>query len=796
MGMNQAISRRRFLRMSLSVMGSAAMLTTAPRLLRTLAQNPESAHWLVTAENEVIVPTVCLLCPSGCGMLARVADGNLVKMEGSPMHPINLGALCPKGQAAPELLYNPDRIEGPLKRVGDRGAGQWEPITWDEAIKTVAGKLSSLREDGHPERAAMLYGETRGQKRPFLERFMAAVGSPNAVSHDSLNIEAAKLGTLFTQGIYDLPAYDLENSNYVLSFGASFLEAGRSPQRMVSGFSYLRRGRADRGKVVVIDPRQGVTGAKADEWIPIIPGTDGALALAIANVIIRTGQFDSDFVHNYSFGFDDFTDDDGKQHKGFKNYVLENFDPRRVEQISGVPATTISRIAGEFAGNRPSIALVPGKGGLLNGSLNGVAAAMAIHCLNALVGSIETPGGILTQRYLGCQEWPPMPSDPVAEDGRDKERVDGAGTLFPIGRQAFQAVADRILDGYPVEALFMYDANPVYEAPGGGRFTKAFEKIPFIVSFATFMDESASYADLVLPEPTFLERWEDDHMEAIGYPGIALRQPVVPPILDTMNTGDFLLGVAQEIGGPVAQAFPWQSYKELLQDRLRNVGVDWDTLTDLGLWLTPGYRYARKGSERWIEEVVGADRRHAPRDGRFDFFSRELSCLLAGSSNDELASKGATVSGDVLFLPHYEPVSYVGDEADYPFLLNVVTLMSLGPYSYNANMPSLQEISGMTVRESWDSWVEMNPRAALEKRLENGQQVWVESPLGKVKTKLKFVEALRPDVVNLPHNQGHEEIGRFAKDRGVNGLTIMNPASEPFSGLAAYTNTRVKVYPA
>jgi anaerobic selenocysteine-containing dehydrogenase len=235
-------------------------------------------------------------------MLARIADGNLVKMEGSPMHPINLGALCPKGQAAPELLYNPDRLEGPLKRVGDRGAGQWEPITWDEAIKTVAGKLSSLREDGHPERAAMLYGETRGQKRPFLERFMAAVGSPNAVSHDSLNIEAAKLGTLFTQGIYDLPAYDLENSNYVLSFGASFLEAGRSPQRMVSGFSYLRRGRADRGKVVVIDPRQGVTGAKADEWIPIIPGTDGALALAIANVIIRTGQFDSDFVQNYSFG--------------------------------------------------------------------------------------------------------------------------------------------------------------------------------------------------------------------------------------------------------------------------------------------------------------------------------------------------------------------------------------------------------------------------------------------------------------------------------------------------------------
>jgi len=250
------------------------------------------------------------------------------------------------------------------------------------------------------------------------------------------------------------------------------------------------------------------------------------------------------------------------------------------------------------------------------------------------------------------------------------------------------------------------------------------------------------------------------------------------------------------MGGPVAQAFPWQSYEALLQERLRDVGADWDTLTDLGLWLTPGYRYSRRGSERWIEEVVGADRLHAPRDGRFDFFSRELSCLLTGAGSEELADMSTTVSGDALFLPHYEPVSYIGEEAEYPFMLNVITLMSLGPYSYNANMPSLQEISGMTVREGWDSWVEMNPHAARERGLENGQIVWIESPLGKVKTQLKYVEALRPDVVNLPHNQGHEAVGRLARDRGVNGLTIMNPASEPFSGLASYTNTRVKVFPA
>lgn len=789
------MSRRRFLRLATGVAATAAALGSGRGLRYFLEDEAERTKLsFETAENEKIVPTVCLLCPSGCGMLARVADGNLVKLEGSPMHPVNLGALCPKGQAAPELLYNPDRLTGPMRRVGERGAGQWESISWDEAAQIVTENLEDLRKNGRPERAALLYGETRGQMRGFLTHFMSAIGSPNAISHDSLNIEVAKLGMLFTQGIYDLPAYDLENSNYVISFGANLLEAGRNPQRTVSGLSYLRRGRADRGKVVVFDPRQGVTGAKSDEWIPLTPGTDAALALAIANVIITTGQFDSDFVNNYSFGFDDFTDDDGRQHKGYKNYVLENFDPRRVEQISGVPATTISRIAGEFAGNKPAVAILPAKGGLLNGSLNGLAAAMAIHSLNALVGAIETRGGVLTQRYPACGEWPTLPPDPVAEAGRSTERVDGARSEFPLGRHAYQATADRLLDGNPIETLFLYDANPVYETPGGSRFVEMFRQIPLIVSFATFMDESAEQADLVLPEPTFLERWQDDFIEGLGYPGVGLRQPVVDPLHDTMNSADFLIQVAHKMGGPVAQAMPWPSFEGLLQERLRDVGTDWDTLKDLGVWLTPGYRFARRGSERWINEVMGAQREKAPRDGRFDFFSRELNCLLGDHDQDQIAALGAKVTGDTLFLPHYEPVTFAGEEESFPFVLNVFTLMSLGPHSYAANMPTLQEISGMTVGERWGSWVEMNSEKAHELGLEDKEMVWVESPFGKIQTKLRHVKSLSEEVVNIPHNQGHTAVGRWAKNRGVNGLEIINPASEPFTGLAALSNTRVKVY--
>lgn len=795
--MGKGLSRREFLISTGILAGGTLASGSLINLIESLniAAPDAGFHYVMNGGTETFIPSVCLLCPSGCGMTARVIDGRLVKFEGNPMHPINAGVLCPKGQAAPELLYNPDRLTGPVRRVGERGSDEWEAITWDEAIETLAIRLNDLRENRHPERAALLYGETRGQMREFLSRFMNAIGSPNVVSHDSLNIEAAKLAMYLTQGIYDLPAYDLEQANYILSFGANMLEAGRTPQRTIGGYAFMRRGRARRGKLVMIDPRQGITGAKADEWIPIKPGTDAALALGIAHVLISTGQFDSDFVQNYSFGFEDYIDDDRNYHQGFKNFVLEHYAPANVEAITGVSANTIFRLAGEFAENSPSIAMMPAKGGLLNGSVNGLYTAMAIHALNGMVGNIDKPGGVMVQRYMPCPPWSELPADSIAETGRQVERVDGAGTVFPVGRHAYQAVADRVLEGYPLDLLMLYDANPIYETPGGQRFIEAFDQIPMIVSFSSFIDDTAHYADLILPEPTFMERYQDDHIEGVGFPGVGLRQPIVEPLHNTMHTGDFLIQVAREMGGTVSDAFPWNSFEELLQERLSLVGASWEQLKEYGIWLTPGYRFARRGSTTWINEVVGAERQHAPRDGRFDFYSRELQCLIGDKSDDELRAMGITSEGTNIYLPHYEEAHFAGDEEDYPFVLNVVTLMSLGSHSYNANMPTLQEISGMTVNETWNSWLEMNPESAEHLHLEDGEMVYVESEFGQLEVKLRYVKGLRPDVVNLPHNQGHKGVGRWANNRGINGLEIINPESEPVTGLASFTNTRVRVYP-
>ena len=789
-------TRRDFLKIggSAAAAGAAATLVNRTHGSTALAHPPSKFHFVAGGE-ETFVPTVCSLCPSGCGIVARVVDGHAVKLEGNPVHPINLGALCPKGQASLELLYNPDRIKGPMRRVGERGQGGWEPINWETALQMVTEKLQSLRANGNPERFAFMYGETRGQMRPLIERFTEAIGSPNAISHDSLNIEASKLAYRMTQGINDLLAYDLENANYILSFGASLLEAGRFPQRMVAGLSYTRRSRPVRSKFVMVDPRQGVSGAKADEWIPIKPGTDAALAMGIAYVLISSNMYNKEFVENYTFGFEDFEDEQGNKHQGFRNYVLRNFDLKKASEITGIPSGTIARIAGEFATNPPAMAIVPHKGGLLNGSANGLYTAMAVHALNALLGNIDKQGGMLVQRYPACPGWPALASDAIAEKGRQAERADGAGTRFPLAQHAYQAVAERVLAGepYPVDTLFLYDANPVYECPGGANFIEAFQKIPFIVSFASFLDETAQYADLILPDHVFLERLQDDFVEGLGYTGVALRQPVVEPLYRTRNAADVLIDIAHRVGGPVAASFPWGDFEELLKYRLQDVGTDWDGLKKLGVWSVPPYEFTDWGADGWTD-VVGRDRQGAPRDGRFDFYSREMFCYLGDADESRLKELGISATGDTVFMPHYEPATTDGEEKEYPYHLNVITLMSIGPYSYNANLPTLQEISGMAALATWDSWVEINPETARELGIRHDNQVWIESAQGRVRTRARLMPGLRPDVINLPYNQGHTAVGHWAKDRGVHGLDLMKSNSEPLTGLAAFTNTRVKIY--
>ncbi|MFQ6057291.1 MAG: molybdopterin-dependent oxidoreductase [Anaerolineae bacterium] len=801
------ITRRTFLKAA-----GAGTATVAVAKLRSPIFQPQTDGAAPSQHDERWVPTVCLQCPGGCGILVRVVDGRAIKVEGNPLHPINKGKVCPKANAGLQVLYDPDRIKGPMRQVGQRGSGQWEPITWEEAIQTVAHELRALRDAGQPHSLVFLTGRVQGQMEGLIERFCRAYGTPNLVNHGSMSVEGTRIANYLVQGHHAESAYDWDNTMYVLSFGRAFLEASRPTVRQLRAFGYMRRDRPNkRAKFIQIEPRLSITAAKADEWIPIKPGTDGALALGIAHVIVAEELWDQDFVGKYTHGFDDWTDEAGVSHMGFRTLVLRDYSPRQVEAITGVPAETIVRIAQEFATTRPCIA-AGGRG--ISMQSNGLFNWMAIQALNALVGSFEVPGGVMTQREPPFMPWPEVITDAVAEQGLAMPRVDHAGTRrYPLARNVYQQVPDSILaeDPYPVKALLLYYTNPLFSTPQVSRFYEAIQKVPFVVSFSPFLDDSSVHADLILPDHTYLERWQDDVVDpSLGYPVVSLRQPAVEPLHNTMNTGDVLLRIARRVGGGMAESFPWTTFQEVLHYRIGGLWQAergsirattfthfWDEFSTKGVWHDPPYLFGQWG------RVFNTP------SGRFEFYSQHLQRTLEGLAQQEAAHKGTSAAeeleamladlevgarGDELYLPHYEPPLYIGDEAEYPFHLNTFKVMAHAE-GRGANSPWLAEKFGLHVNMKWDSWLEINPQAAEVLGIHDGDWVWVESPLGeRFKVRVKLYPGARPDTVNMPFEFGHRAYGRWAQGRGVNPNWLIINAYNRLGGTAAWFSTRVKVY--
>jgi anaerobic selenocysteine-containing dehydrogenase len=713
------------------------------------------------------VHTTCALCPSGCGLRVRVVDGRAVKVEGNPLHPLNQGVCCLRGQASLETLYSPERIQRPRIQTGPKGGSDWREISWDEALALVTEKLAGLREAGLAHTVAALHGETRGSMRSLINRWMTAYGSPNTVALDPAGEQTARLAMLLSQGINGYPIYDLNNANYVISFGGNLLETSRHVIGHLAALAFMRRGRPVRGKFVAVHPRLSLTGVKADEWAPIRPGTEGALALGMANVIINSNLYDADFVREFTFGFEDFTDAAGALHTGFKRLVLERYTLERVEFITGVPAATIARLAGEFAANRPAVAILPVEPDGLN-----LYDALAVHALNALVGSIDVKGGVLVQRFPTLAEWPAYTADRAAAASLAQPRLD-ADAASPLAPLPGAALAERLLADapYPINAVILYNANPVYESPAGGRVAEALLKIPFVVSFAATLDETAAHADLILPASSFLEIWGDDFIEGAGYPGVSLRRPVVEPVHDTRNPGDVLLELAARFGGTLGQALPYADYKALVEHRLSAIDMDRARFAENGVWSEMVYFNAQPGSAAW-PNVVGRDRLNAPKDGRFDFFSRELFALhgAAGRAAGSVADRpgqGTPPPGiapaDLACLPHFTAPDETAAAGAYPLLLVAQGLITQ-PRGWQGIMPTLQECYGLQANMKWRSWVEISPAAARSLGVANGDPVWVESPAGKVQAIVRIYAGLWPNAIYLPPGLGHRTQTKWGRD--------------------------------
>ncbi|MCP4543957.1 MAG: molybdopterin-dependent oxidoreductase [Chloroflexi bacterium] len=765
--------RRRFLKLA----GGTAVVGALHRLglvgLDSLAARRQQRSEPVSDQQ---VLGTCRLCAGGCGLSARVLDGRVVKLDGNPFHPNNQGRLCPKGQAGLQALYDPDRIKMPMRRVAGQG---WQQVSWQEALGEISGKLQALRDSGHPERLVFLHDGKRGPTSDLIARFCQVFGTPNDVRYPSHSADGTPLAHWLTQGWNEHAGYDWENTNYLLCFGGALLEAWQPLVRQLRGYSRMRRGRPhQRAKIVQIESRGSVTAAKADEWVSIRPGTEGALALSIAHVIIRDGIFDADFVAEHTFGFEDWTDDAGKLHIGFSTLVLRDYAPVHVSEITGVSEEMIERIAREFAAARPAAVAA----GDVSGYSNSLYSQWAVHTLNALVGSIDAPGGVLRQMEPPLASWPEPTLDEIAAQGLAQPRADGANTAeFPLAESVPHALTQA---PYPIDILFLYHSNPIYDNPSSD-WEAVIENVPLVVSLSPYLDETSEHADLLLPDSIYLEKWFLEPLEpSLGHPAVGLGQPIIEPLYDTRNTADVLIELARAVGGPVAAAMPWNGFVEAIQEQARGLyqagyglpSADtfdefWAELQARGVWYDQPYEFGQ-----W-------ERVFATPSGKFEFASQLL--------KERLGALDTSFDSEDL-LSHYQPPLFAGDESEYPFHLHTFKMITYTE-RWGANLPWLQEIYGLHVQEKWNSWVELNPETAHTLGIADGDIVRLESPQGSIELKVRLWPGTPHDMVSVPLGQGHTSGGRWAENRGANPNEIIAPLLDSQSGELATQSTRVRI---
>ena len=769
------LARRTFLKLAGAAAAAGGLYKLGLVGLESLASPEEQAPG---PSSDRQIHGICRLCASGCGLSARVVDSRVVKLDGNPFHPNNQGKLCPKGQAGLQVLYDPDRIKGPMRRV----EGGWRQVSWSEALNEIADRLQALRDSGHPEQMVFLHDGKRGPTSDLIARFCRAFGTPNDVRRLRHSADGTPLTHLLTQGWNDHAAYDWETTNYLLCFGGAFLEAWQPLVRQLRAYSRMRRGRPGRrAKIVQIETRASVTATKADEWLSINPGTEGALALGIAHVIVRDEVYDAEFVTEHTYGFEDWTDETGNGHIGFRTLVLRDYSPGRVAGITGVPTETIERIAREFAATRPAVAA-----GDVSGYSNSLYSQWAIHALNALVGSTDVPGGVMRQTEPPLAPWSEPAPDEIAAQGLIWPRADGADAgRFPLARNVPHALTQA---PYPIEVLFLYHTNPVYDDPPGLGWRTTLEGVPLVVSFSPYLDETSEYADLLLPDCTYLEKWFLEPLEpSLGCPAVGLGQPIVDPLYDTRNTADVLIGLAQAMGGSLATAMPWASFVEAIQEQVQG-------LYQAGIG-TPSAETTETFEEFWAElrsRAVWYDQPHefgqwgsafVTPSGKFEFASQIL--------KERLETLGTSFEDNDL-LPRYQAPTFEGEESTYPFHLRTFKMITYTE-RWGANIPWLQEIYGLHVQEKWDNWVELNPETAHELGIHDGDLVQVESAQGSIELKARLWPGTPPEVVSIPLGQGHTTGGRWAENRGANPNELMAPLTDPLSGELATQSTRVRI---
>lgn len=830
----EQVGRRRFLRVigTGAVAGGALALSGCGPSIganeHDLPSNAEGVQQWGRNAGEWI-PSCCNMCGGQSGIMVHVVNGVVEKIEPNNWNPNNYsnistdffdgytrergckegGVICPKGNAGIAQLYDPDRVKRPLKRTNpDKSPGadpRWQEITWDQALDEIAAKLRTLRDAGDAHK--LLWISEDHSFTHIQDDFCKLFGTPNYSMHANLCDVARKAS--FKCVIGDTrPLADFIQSKYILLFGWNPTSAIK--------WVYLPRiltRAVERGaRLVVVDPYLSDTAAKAHEWVSLRPGTDGALALAMAHVIIRDRLYDRPFVERWTAGFEEFS------------AHVRDKTPQWAERITSVRSSVIERLAREVATTKP--ACIDAWSGPGQHS-NGVQGGRAIAALSALLGSYDRPGTLMIPDKRGNKH-ASMTPDATAAGTLRQPRYDEL-EKFPLGDKSgvycktFENLADE-KGPYRPKMMMCIFQNPMMAVPGSTTIARALAKLETLVVIDTMLSETAMLADYVLPGTTYLERY-DLNTHWVTWPVLGLRQPVVHPLFGQLPEYETIAALGRRLGlrdrsgkdvfrigplsgQPIENLTRW--YEDFLSNELKTgaPGITLEQLKSLpgAVWVDRGgTRYEKYATplppaaiasawfdgERTTEGTVVYDRAR-------NVGGKPIGVVVGGvpvkgfetpSRKAELVSRWLSTKTDangrpVDPLPAYVPRDWQPND-EYPLYL-INWKEASHTHSRTQNNELLLEL------KPFAPFI-LHPLTAARYGVADGDTIVVESPHGEVRGKVKVSRRMHREVIGLQHGFGHTALGTRARGRGTSDSALRPTKADTLSGMALHKEACVRI---
>ena len=792
-----------------------------------------------TGEERQMIPSACWNCVTRDAMVGYVENDRLVKLEGHPDSIRGLGKICAKGAAGINQLYDPDRVLYPMKRAGKRGEGKWQRISWDEALTEVTNRLKKLRDDGHPEKFMFHYGRMKASSSKIVKMFLDNYGTKTVGNHTSICEGAKWTGQELTWGKhYD--SWDFDNTKFVINFGSGVMDAHTnhipSSQRLVSAM-------ADRGvKFVTFDPRLSNTAARSTEWVPLKPGSDTAIVLAMCREIMQADLYDKEF-----FPFIKATEnrnDSTEQKIAALKAHLDQYTPEWAEKISGVPAVKIKSLALELAKTKPAC-VISYRGAVAH--QYGAEAERAIQMLAAITGNIDNPGGRC--RGVGAK-WK-SPKGPKEKPKAKALKITKGfkGDIAYPTHGANHQVLKMIKDGSAgrPEIYMWYCYTPVYshgEIQENIDILKDESLIPYTVCVNAYYDESAALADIILPNPSYLEWWDwEDHVSPTQVPEFAIRQPFVKPLGESRDFKDVVCDLADRMGFPLG----FNSAEEFVKLSCEKTpGVKeaggFEYMKQHGVWHDAnakpkyyGYKKEVKADDLKKEGVILDEATGTYWNWKKSKAKSEAEAKETGYTKTKNAYKGYVgqeIGGKVYAGFKPDKVNKSGYFELYSELLKMKKFKALPSYYPNPDYEKMGEddliltsykvpvqIHSRSANCKWlteiyhDNPAKINPVTAKSLGIKSGDKIKITSKISEITTTANVTEAVVPGIVSISHHLGHWEYGRYASGKkaplagdddpdlkikhwdtyGMHPNWVMANKPDPISGQWAMLDNVVKV---